>query len=153
LAAELIGLDTTVLLAHEIREAAGHGSVRAHIREASRAGRETYALAPQVLQEFLHVATDARRFQHPLSFEEALRRSRAWWEAAEILHCHPGDRAWDQAWSWMAEFRLGRKRILDTYLAATYQERGIARLATANPDDFNLFGTFHFEPWALASPS
>lgn len=81
---------------------------------------------------------------------EALRRCRAWWEAAEVIHCHPGDRAWEQAWSWMEEFRLGRKRILDTYLAATYHERGIRRLATANAGDFVLFNVFDFEPWALA---
>jgi predicted nucleic acid-binding protein len=145
----MIGLDTTVLLACEIREAPGHARVKEHIVMASRAGCEQYALAPQVLQEFLHVATDPKRFEHPLSMEDALHRCRVWWEAAEVIHCHPGDRAWEQAWLWMAEFHLGRKRILDTYLAATYHEKGIRKLATGNAGDFSLFRVFDFEPWAL----
>jgi len=46
----------------------------------------------------------------------------------------------------MEEFRLGRKRILDTYLAATYHERGIRRLATGNAADFALFKVFDLNP-------
>lgn len=144
----MIGLDTTVLLTHEIEEARGHHDLRAQIRESSRLGNLHFALAPQVLQEFVHVATDPKRFRIPLTMEQALTRSRFWWEAAEIVHCHPGDRTWEQAWKWMEEFRLGRKRILDTYLAATYYERGVRKLATANTADFAVFGVFSFESWA-----
>jgi len=147
----MIGLDTTVLLAYELREAVGHATVRAHITEASRTCREQYALAPQVLQEFLHVATDPRRFEHPLSMDDALHRCRVWWDSAEVIHCHPGNRAWELAWAWMREFRLGRKRILDTYLAATYHAIGIRELATANTGDFAVFQVFDFEPWAMVS--
>jgi hypothetical protein len=50
----------------------------------------------------------------------------------------------------MEEFRLDRKRILDTYLAATYYERGVRKLATANTADFAVFGVFSFESWAQA---
>ncbi len=146
----MIGLDTTVIIAHEIRECAEHGAVRAHIESASREGLEQYALCPQVLQEFLHAATDPRRFEIPLPFDEALTRARRWWKSVEVVHCHPGDGAWDQASHWLREFRLGRKRILDTCLAATYHERGITRLATANRADFAIFGVFEFEPWAHA---
>jgi len=146
----MIGLDTTVLLAHEIKEVAGHLRVRNQLEKSGKSGVENYALCPQVLQEFIHVATDPRRFENPLSMDEALVRSRAWWEAEDITQCHPGERAWQQAWIWMEEFRLGRKRILDTYLAATYHERGIRKLATANAEDFIIFGTFQFEDWALA---
>lgn len=149
----MIGLDTTVLLAHEIAEVPGHRLVRDHIMTASRKGTGRYALAPQVLQEFLHVSTDPRRFQHPLSFSDALRRSQAWWNAAEVTRCHSSDAAWEQACAWMDEFRLGRKRILDTYLAATYWTRGVRCLATANTDDFSIFGIFEFEPWAVAPAS
>ena len=44
-----------------------------HIAMASRAGSGQYALAPQVLQGFLHVATDAKRLERPLPMEEAFR--------------------------------------------------------------------------------
>jgi predicted nucleic acid-binding protein len=147
----MIGLDTTVLVAFEIREAPGHEQVRAHLMAASRAGTAQFALAPQVLQEFVHVVTDPRRFQRPLDLADALGRSRRWWEAVDVTRCHPGDRAWERAWTWMSEFRLGRKRILDTYLAATYLEFQVRMLATANPRDFAVFDVFEFEEWAILS--
>ncbi len=37
-------------------------------------------------------------------------------------------------------FQLGRKRILDTQLAATLWSAGIQRLVTSNPADFKLLG-------------
>jgi hypothetical protein len=39
----------------------------------------------------------------------------------------------------MERFRLGRKRILDTALAATVEMAGVSRLATLNARDFALF--------------
>ena len=86
----MIGLDTTVLLTHEIQEAAGHETLRAHIHTAVLSGDVPFALAPQVLQEFVHVATDPRRFKVPLTMEQALEQSRFWWESAEVVQCHPG---------------------------------------------------------------
>ncbi len=145
----MIGLDTTVLVAYEIREAPGHAAVRHHLQAASRAGTGHYALAPQVLQEFLHVVTDPRRFEIPLDFPGALARARHWWESAEVVPCHPADAAMAQTLAWLDEFRLGRKRTLDTALAATYHAAGVSTLATANPGDFTVFGVFTFAPWAV----
>jgi len=149
----MIGIDTTVLLTHEIKEAVGHQALRAHIRTACQSGSVQFALCPQVLQEFVHVATGPRRFKIPLTMDQALERSRFWWESSEVVQCHPGGKALELAWTWMEQFRLGRKRILDTYLAATYHERNIKRLATANTKDFAIFGAFEFETWAQASNS
>lgn len=144
----MIGLDTTVLLAFEVREAVGHGRVRGNVEERSRRGAEPFGLAPQVLQEFLHVVTDERRFTKPLTMVDALERANAWRESVDVLLVYPGEDALHQFTEWMALHRLGRKRILDTYLAATYFRRGIRRLATANPKDFQIFGEFTFESWA-----
>jgi len=41
---------------------------------------------------------------------------------------------------WMRQFNLGRKRILDTHLAAVLHGAGVRRLLTANPADFAVFG-------------
>ena len=41
---------------------------------------------------------------------------------------------------WMRQFNLGRKRILDTYLAAVLHTAGVRRLLTSNPTDFAVFG-------------
>jgi predicted nucleic acid-binding protein len=145
----MTGLDTTVLVAHELREAPNHQRVRVHIARRSAGGGLALALAPQVLHEFVHVVTDARRFASPLVMDEALRRAQWWWTAAEVTRCHPGDRAWELTCGWMLEFRLGRRRVLDTALAAAYHEHGVRRLATANPVDFAVFKVFEFEDWAL----
>jgi predicted nucleic acid-binding protein len=144
----VIGLDTTVLLAFEVREASGHAQVRGEVEARSRRGAEPFGLAPQVLQEFLHVVTDERRFKKPLTMVDALERATAWRESVDVQLVYPGEDALHQFTKWMALHRLGRKRILDTYLAATYFQQGIRRLATANPADFHIFGEFTFEAWA-----
>jgi hypothetical protein len=38
--------------------------------------------------------------------------------------------------------QFGRKRILDTMLAATYRNAGVASLLTSNARDFTTFGGF-----------
>lgn len=43
---------------------------------------------------------------------------------------------------WMREFHLGRKRILDTHLAAVLHGANVRRLLTSNPTDFSIFGVF-----------
>jgi len=144
----MIGLDTTVLIANELNEVPLHQQVRNHIALLCRERGTRLGLAPQVLQEFIHVSTDPRRFQQPLTMDQALSRANFWWDASEVVHCHITDKAWHHAMSWMEKYSLGRKRILDTTLAATYHDCGIQLLATANPADFAVFGVFQFESWA-----
>jgi len=45
-----------------------------------------------------------------------------------------------QTLHWMRQFNLGRKRVLDTYLAAVLHNAGVPRLLTSNPADFAVFG-------------
>ena len=52
----------------------------------------------------------------------------------------PGKSSVDQTLRWMRQFNLGRKRILDTHLAAVLHTHGVRRLFTANPSDFVVFG-------------
>lgn len=47
-----------------------------------------------------------------------------------------------QSLRWMRQFDLGRKRILDTELAAVFHVAGVRRLFTSNPSDFAVFGVF-----------
>jgi predicted nucleic acid-binding protein len=147
----VIGLDTTVLVAYELREVAGHEGIRATVRRLSREGADSFALAPQVIHEFLHVTTDPRRFERPLSFREALSRAKFWWSSSDVTNCYPDSRSESLVLQWMDDFHLGRKRILDTALAATYHSFGVRRLATANPADFSVFEVFAFEDWAIVA--
>jgi hypothetical protein len=52
----------------------------------------------------------------------------------------PTQESLGQTLRWMREFNLGRKRILDTHLAAVLHTAGARRLLTSNPGDFTVFG-------------
>lgn len=68
----MIGVDTTFLVQLEITELPLHGSAHNLLkREVLDPGVEI-ALAPQILAEFLHIVTDAKRFSKPMSMPHAL---------------------------------------------------------------------------------
>lgn len=77
------GFDTSFLVSAEVACHPDHERARARL-DAPRVAGERFALAPQVLAEFVHVVTDARRFTDPLTMETAMERARAWWNAPEI---------------------------------------------------------------------
>jgi predicted nucleic acid-binding protein len=95
-----------------------------------------------VLAEFIHVVIDPKRFTAPLSMTAARDLAQKWWTAHEVIHVVPGDTAVAQFFVWHRSLGLGRKRILDTCLAATYQGAGINSLLTTNADDFAILGAF-----------
>jgi predicted nucleic acid-binding protein len=93
-----------------------------------------------MLAEFTHVVTDPRRFQKPLTPEEAIAKARFWWSAAEVRQLFPTNESTVLFLDWMQRHQLGRKRILDTQLAATLWTAGVRRIFTSNPADFQIFG-------------
>ncbi|MEX2499687.1 MAG: PIN domain-containing protein [Wenzhouxiangellaceae bacterium] len=138
----MIGLDTSFLVGLAVREHPVHAACQA-IFEAEIVGRPgSFALAPQVLTEFAHVVTDPRRFERPLAMPDALDMCRTWWNASECRQVAPGAEAGNLFLNWMSAHRLGRKRILDTLLAATWYSAGITRIATTNWRDFVIFEVF-----------
>lgn len=132
----MIGIDTTFLVCMEIKEhpmhEAGWESFRREVLDAN----ERVALAPQVLLEFIHVVTDPKRFANPLAMSEAIGRAKYWWMAAESVHVYPTSEAVLICLQWLEQFGLGRKRLLDTQLAATLWTTGVRRLLTLDPKDF-----------------
>ena len=54
----------------------------------------------------------------------------------------PDDQVVGQFPAWMQEHGLGRKRLLDTLLAATYYRSGVTRIVTSNARDYRVFGVF-----------
>ena len=70
------------------------------------------------------------------------RRPRFWWNAREVARVFPVEETVTQFLSWMREHELGRKRLLDTMLAATYYANGITTIATSNARDYRGFGVF-----------
>ncbi len=138
----MTGLDTTFLVQVEIQEAEGHGAALELLRRQI-VGRDREAgLAPQVLSEFIHVVTDGRRFERPLSMAQALARADFWWNATEVERMVPDEQVVRQFLAWMREHGLGRKRLLDTLLAATYYRGGVTRIVSSNARDYRVFGVF-----------
>ena len=135
----MIGLDTSFLVAVAVREHPLHAAAWAVFDRDVRGRAGSVALAPQVLTEFVHVVTDARRFQRPLSTDEALAVADRWWTARETRQVEQGPDAVALFFDWMARHRLGRKRLLDTLLAATYVAAGVRRIATSDWRDFAVF--------------
>ncbi|MDY7092880.1 MAG: TA system VapC family ribonuclease toxin [Acidobacteriota bacterium] len=133
-----LALDTDVLIHWFMTGAPQHRAVRAFLDQELDRG-VPLALGPQVLYEFLHVATDPRRFQNPLPMDEALDLVRHLWQAPET-HQLPTAAPPDRVTTLMHRHFLGRKRILDTALAATLEAARIHRLATFNRRDFEVFG-------------
>ncbi len=134
----VLGIDTDALVHWAMADAPHHQRIRRCFAEEIRQGGRL-GLTLQVLQEFLHVTTDPRRFEHPLSMTEALRLSLELWTAKEVERLVPTARAHDRLCELMERLRLGRRRILDTSLAVTLEAAGITRLATLNGRDFAVF--------------
>jgi hypothetical protein len=72
----------------------------------------------------------------------ALGRAEQIWNSAQAVQVFPGTAAVSQFLAWMAQYHLGRKRLLDTLLAATYRSAGIGSIVTLNPADYGVFGCF-----------
>lgn len=135
------GLDTSFLVAVEMRGHPDHSRARSTLARFLACG-DRIAIVPQVLAEFQHVVTDPRRFKAFLTPAAALSLSEQWWAASEVMQIFPTAGAVQQYFDWLRRFALGRKRQLDTLLAATFHQAGISSVFTLNPSDFAVFGVF-----------
>lgn len=135
------GIDTSALVATELISHSRHTVSRQMLARFRQSG-DQFALAPQVLAEFVHIITDSRRCTNPLDMTTALQRAEALWNATEVVQVYPTSPATDQFFAWMKRYQLGRKRLLDTLLSAIFSAAGIGSVITLNPSDFALFGCF-----------
>jgi predicted nucleic acid-binding protein len=138
----VIGIDTSFFVGLAIREHPSHRSCARLFRENIVGRSGSMMVAPQVLAEFCHVVTDPRRFERPLEVSDATGLCEQWWGAEECSHALVDAEVGTLFLAWMREYRLGRKRLLDTLLAATYHRAGAKRIASTDWRDFALFGVF-----------
>jgi hypothetical protein len=82
---------------------------------------------------------------------QALSRAQVWWNAGDVDRVWPDESAITWFFASMTKHQLGRKRLLDTLLAGTFQSANVNSLLTLNPSDFAVFGEFTSVP--LAAPS
>ena len=135
------GLDTSFLVAAEILRHPSHQAVKVKIRELFAEGEE-FAITPLVLTEFMHTVTDSKRFASFLTMDEARDVALKWWTLKDVKQVTPGAMAVAQFFVWHREHRLGRKRLQDTLLAATYRSAGIHSILTLNAANFAVLGGF-----------
>lgn len=135
------GIDTDFLVAVEVREHPFYHRADALLTELLASGHDL-ALAPQTLAEFIHIVTDGKRMPRPLSMAEAIQRAIHWWQAAEVVRVFPNGETATDFLSWLQVHGLGRKRLLDTLLAATFHRAGIRHIITNNDRDYRAFGVF-----------
>ena len=84
-----LGIDTDVLVSWLIEVSPRHIDARRLVENEVRERGGTIALTPQVVQEFLHVATDPRRFEQPLAMPEAIQRVWGIWDSEEVVRVVP----------------------------------------------------------------
>jgi predicted nucleic acid-binding protein len=135
------GIDTGFLVAAELLEHPDNQKARTRLTSFIAAG-DSVAIAAQVLAEFIHVVTDAKRFLNPMTINVARDAAQKWWTAKEVIPTYPNADAIALFFAWHRQHALGRKRLLDTLLAATYRSAGISSLLTTNRGDFQVLGGF-----------
>ena len=135
------GADTSFLVQVEVLGHPGHVAARRVLHRLLDEGG-ALAVAPQVLAEFIHVTTDPRRFAQPLDVQTARLRAQQWWSATDTVQVFPTRDAVALFHTWLEEHRLGRRRLLDTLLAATYCTAEVGSIVSTNARDFRVFGRF-----------
>jgi toxin-antitoxin system PIN domain toxin len=134
----MIGLDCNILVQLAIADHPANAKTLAAV-QAETARGEKLVFPPLVATEFLHVVTDERRFAPPLTMSEAMQWLEDFLANPAVGLVQPGSASLDQTLKWMRQHNLGRKRILDTHLAAVLYSDGVTRLLTSNPADFAIF--------------
>jgi len=134
----MIGLDCNILVQLAIADHPAHAKTLAVVQAETQRG-EKLVFPPLVATEFLHVVTDERQFAPPLTMSEAVQWLEDFLASPSVGLIQPGSASLDQTLKWMRQHNLGRKRILDTHLAAVLFNGGVTRLLTSNPADFAIF--------------
>ena len=134
----MIGLDCNILVQLAFADHPANAKTITAVQAETQKG-EKLVFPSLVVAEFLHVATDARRFAPPLTMTEALDWIEEFLKSPAVILLEPSQASMDQTLRRMRQFNLGRKRILDTQLAAVLHSNIVRRLLTSNPADFTVF--------------
>ncbi len=135
----ICGIDANVLIYSAIESMPEHKPVLSFFERRVLTGELTCAVSFLALLEFIHITTDAKRFRNPLDIEESITIAEQYWQATNWHRLLPQFTTGARAFGLLREHKIGRKRLLDTYLAANLLENGITSLITCDTDDFKIF--------------
>lgn len=134
-----LGLDTNVLVYSHLPGFPESAKVRTFLLNSLREASNELFVTPLILHELVHVITDSRRFEPPVSMAEATAIARSYISRSNVECLPVDDAAIRLALNLLDTKPLGRKRIADTLIVATLLGNGVDRLVTCNPRDFSLF--------------
>jgi predicted nucleic acid-binding protein len=133
-------IDTNILVYLATSDVPQHSKSKRAIEEfLSRSRENRIAVTDDVLFEFVHVVTDARRLKSPLTMGAALDWAEAFWSGRETAPLLPSPATLTRTVELLRTHGLSRKRIRDTALAATLEENEVREIWTANVADFQVF--------------
>ena len=145
-------VDTNVLVYAHVAALPEHVAVKAFLARLLERRDVTLVVTPAVLHEFVHVVTDPRRFEPPVSIAEALALARLYLGRANVDCVATDADALADALVLVEKHGLGRRRLAATLLAATLLRHGVRQIATCNPGDFAVFSGLQLvDPRAPAS--
>lgn len=78
----------------------------------------------------------------PLVVTDAISRAENWRQAAEVVRVFPDGSAVSDFFAWLRQHQLGRKRLLDTLLAASFRQAKVTKIITNNAKDDEVPGAF-----------
>lgn len=133
------GLDTNVLVYAHLPAFEEHQRVRAFLLEQLAREELVFVMTPGVLHEFVHVVTDGRRFDPPLSMVEALTVARLYLGRSNVECVASEETDLLRAFDLLEMHGLGRKRIADALFAATLMSHGVAQLVTCDARGYEPF--------------
>jgi predicted nucleic acid-binding protein len=134
------GVDTNVLIYAHMPELPHHPGVRSFLLDQLSRDDVALIVTPVILHEFVHIVTDGRRFDPPVSMTDALALARLYVGHANVECVSLDASAVSRAFDLLERHGLGRKRIADTLFAASLINHGVRELVTCNPDDYRIFG-------------
>jgi predicted nucleic acid-binding protein len=135
----ICGVDANVLIYSAVESMPEHKAVLAFFERRVLTGELVCAVSFPILLEFIHITTDPKRFKRPLTLEESLDFASQYWNAEGWSRLLPKADIGEHVLALLRQHKLGRKRLLDTYLAATLLDNGIEALITCDPADFAPF--------------
>jgi len=138
----MTGIDTTFLIDLEITDSPRHERAVEIFKKWQNEKNSVLCIYNNVFNEYIHVVTDAKRFNSPLTMEQAIERCWYWIDHERVKVVFADENALKRQLLWMEMHKLGRKRINDTIMAASYAKECVSKIITANPSDFEVLNTF-----------
>ena len=143
----MIGIDTCFLIDLYWEDSPRNKNARALFSKIANNESVKVAVYYNCFNEFLHVITDSKRFENPLSVREAISVIDYWCDIDRVTVLYPDDTSFKRTLAWMNRYQLGRNRVNDTQMASCYLTSGVSSIITANPKDFEIFESFEINDY------